>query len=40
VVEAGETLGLTKDAAQKAYERAIAHLRDLITEHSTVPVLK
>lgn len=33
IVEAGERLGLSKDAAYKRYERGIAQLRDFLHEH-------
>lgn len=36
-LEAGERLDISPDAAYKAYERAIVHLRDLIEEHGEVP---
>ncbi len=38
VVEAGERLGLAKWAAYKTYQRALTHLRDLLTEHGVQPI--
>lgn len=37
IEEAGSRIGLNKWGAHKAYQRALAHLRDLLKEHGLVP---